>query len=45
MILGGLTKYLQPLYVSINSKFKDELNKRNNKYFIDQKDTKERVTQ
>ena len=33
----GLTTYLQPLDVSINKPFKDELKKRLSKYCIDQK--------
>ena len=45
MIIGGLVKYLQPLDVSINNPFKDELKKRYTKYCIAQKDTKARVTQ
>ena len=45
IILGGLTRYLQPLDVSISKQFKDELKMRFTKYCIDQKDTKARVTQ
>ena len=45
MIPGGLTKYLLPLYVSINKPLKDELKKRYTKYCIDQKDTMARVIQ
>ena len=37
MIPGGLMRYLQPLDISINKKFKDELKKRYTKYCIDQK--------
>ena len=44
MIPGELTRYLQPLDVSINKPFKDELKKRYIKYCIDHKDTKERGT-
>ena len=44
MIHDGLMRYLQPLDVSINKSFKDEL-KGYTKYCIDQNDTKERVTQ
>ena len=44
MISCGLTRYLQPLDVSINKPFKDELKKRYIKYCINQKDTKARVT-
>ena len=35
MIIGGLTRYLQPLDLSINKPFKDELKKRYTKYCID----------
>ena len=44
MIPGTLTRYLQPLYVSINKPFKDESKKRYIKYCIDQKDTKAMAT-
>ena len=37
MIHGGLKRYLQPLYVSINKPFKYELKKRYTKYCTDQK--------
>ena len=41
----GLTRYLQPIDVSISKPFKDELKKRYAKYCIDQKDTKTRIIQ
>ena len=37
MIPGGLTRYSQPLDVSISKLFKDELKKRYIKYYIDKK--------
>ena len=37
MIPGGLSWYLQPLYIFINKSFKDELKKRYTKYCIDKK--------
>ena len=45
MIPGGLKRYLQPLDVSINKPFKDELKKRYTRYCMDQQDIKARVTQ
>ena len=45
MIPGGLARYLQPLDVSINKPFKDELKKKYTKYCMDQQDNKARVTQ
>ena len=45
MILNGLTRYFQPLNLSINKLFRDELKKMHIKYCIDQKDTKTRETQ
>ena len=45
MIPGDLARYLQPLGVSINKIFEDELKMRYTKYCIVQKDTKAMVTQ
>ena len=42
IISGGLTRYLQPLDISMNKPFKGE-SKKYDKYCIDQKDTKTRV--
>ena len=45
MIPGGLTKYLQPLDVSINKPFKDELRKKYTDYWIETKNSNAKVSQ
>ena len=45
MIPGGLTRYLQSLYVSISKSFKDELKKSYTKYCMDKQDIEAIVTQ
>ena len=45
MIPWGLKRYLQPLDVSTNKSFKDELKKSYTKYCMDQQDIKARVIQ
>ena len=44
MIQEELTRYLQPLDISINKPFKNELKERYTKYIMDHQDIKARVT-
>ena len=45
MIPGGLTRYLQPLEVSINKPFKDKLRKKYTDYWMETKNSNDKVSQ
>ena len=44
MIPGGLTRYIQPLDVSINKQFKDELRKKYTDYWMETKNSNAKVS-